>query len=139
MNLSNQYYIHIEDGRNYVKLHKFHIQANKELLGANYIKLHKFKLLQVISSYEWASWATNFTKIEIIWVIMKWFYFQHKFGTSRIFHLNFWVESTFYHHILPLSLILPVLFRTGQLRNFCLYSILFLVLLQTLCLLVCNY
>jgi len=39
MDLSNQYYIQMEDGRNYVKLYKFHIQANKKLLGANYIKL----------------------------------------------------------------------------------------------------
>ena len=45
-------YIYMEDGRIYVKLHKFHIQAKKELLGANDISLHKIKPLQVISSYQ---------------------------------------------------------------------------------------
>ena len=42
----------MEDERKYVKLHKFHIQANRELLEANYIKLHKIKPFLVISSYE---------------------------------------------------------------------------------------
>ena len=42
----------MEDGRNYVMLHKFYIQANKELIGAKHIKLHKIKQLQDTSSYE---------------------------------------------------------------------------------------
>jgi len=50
--LSYQCHIHMEDGRNYVMLHKFHIQANKELLRAKHIKLYKIKLLQDTSSYE---------------------------------------------------------------------------------------
>ena len=52
MDLSYQCHKHIEDGMNYVMLYKFHIQANKELLGAKHNKLHKIKLLQDTSSYE---------------------------------------------------------------------------------------
>ena len=66
MNLSYQCHIHMEDERNYVKLHKFYIQANKKLLGVKHIKLHKIKLLQDTSRYEKSKkepkiyWATNF-------------------------------------------------------------------------------
>ena len=44
MDLSYQCHIHMEDRRNYVKLQKFHIQANKELLGVKHIKHDKIKL-----------------------------------------------------------------------------------------------
>jgi len=37
MDLSYQCHKHMEDERNYVKLHKFHILANKELLRAKHI------------------------------------------------------------------------------------------------------
>ena len=65
MDLRYQCHTHMEDGRNYVILHKFLIQAIKELQGAKYIKLHKIKLLQDISSYERARRSQKYIGLQI--------------------------------------------------------------------------
>ena len=48
MDLSYQCHIHIEDGRNYVMLHKFHIQVNKK---ATRSKTHQAPEDQAITRY----------------------------------------------------------------------------------------
>ena len=65
MDLSYQCHIHTEDERNYVKLHKFYIQANKKLLGAKHIQLYKIKLLQDTSSYERVKKSQRYTELQI--------------------------------------------------------------------------
>jgi len=46
-------------------LHKFHIQANKKLLGAKHIKLHKFKLSQDTPSYERVRRSQRYNELQI--------------------------------------------------------------------------
>ena len=65
MDLGYQCHTHMEEGRNYVMLHKFLISAIKELQGAKHIKLHKNNLLQDTSSYDRARRSQRYFELQI--------------------------------------------------------------------------
>jgi len=144
MYLSYQCHIHMEDGRNYVKLHKFHIQANKELLGAKHIKFHKIKLLTRYvklwkSEEEPEIYWTNFISRKYvsnhIVILLSNIYLTH----SRIYLIQF-LSRIFIlppHPITQSDSIIFVLLQT-KLRIFCHNSGSILIILWTLYLLYCG-
>jgi len=95
MDLSYQYHILMEDESNYVMLHKFLVQANKELLKVKHIKLYKIKLFTIYIKL-WKRkkkpkiyWARNFINKSYvsnhIVILLSNIYLAH----SRIFLFQF--------------------------------------------------